>query len=72
MSPLTDTELPNASPAKPSGRVRTACWLQVVPERTKTNAAPGPGMRNLPKYTGVLDGSPMTAVYPLIDTETES
>ncbi len=38
--PLSATEKPKSSYAAPSAAVSLACWLQVVPLRTKTYAAP--------------------------------
>jgi hypothetical protein len=39
-TPLTATELPKRSPPEALLAVKWACWLQAVPLRTKTYAAP--------------------------------
>src|SRR5215469_1321509 len=54
------TELPKLSFAAPSAAVSLACWDQVVPDRTNTNAAP---------VNEFSPGEPATAVVP--DTATE-
>src|ERR1700722_4162003 len=58
--PLTETDVPNRSPASASPAVRSgSCWFQVVPLCTNTYTAPP-----VPCL-----GAPTMAIPPLIDTE---
>lgn len=59
--PLIATSMPKLSPA--ALPVSMACWLQVVPLRTKTYAAPCPLAR---------EGAPMMATSPVPGTATEA
>jgi hypothetical protein len=65
VSPETDTEVPNRSPPSPSEARSCCCWLQVVPERTKTYADPASGP---PAVSSLY--APTTAVSPETETET--
>ena len=51
-----ETAIPNMAPAAGSMAVSSACWVQVVPERTKMYAAPTPPS---------LRYAPTSAVSPL-------
>ncbi len=62
VSPETDTDWPNLSPAAPSEARSFCSWVQVVPERTNTYAEPVPPLTK-------LVGAPSTTVFPDTDTE---
>src|SRR5690348_4872910 len=62
VSPLIATAEPNSLPLEASAAVNFACWVQVEPLRTKTQAAPAL------KPASESSGTPTTAVSPSIAT----
>ncbi len=61
VAPVRATESPKSAPEAASDAVSSACWDQLVPERTNTYAAPVPELAPV---------APTTAVDPAIVTET--
>ena len=59
VDPAMATAAPNSSPAAPPGSASSACWVQVVPERTNTYAVP---------VSELVSSAPTTAVDPEMAT----
>ena len=72
VSPSMATEVPNPSYPSAFDALRYACWVQLLPERVKTYAAPAEPAELSPSPPLALLASPdapTTTVSPLIATE---